>query len=150
MPRLTKIRARAAALHAVQSYAKKQGDRTQLVGGDAFPVDLKISGTVGKLKVEESISGNLSIGHDFAKNSNNGIAPTKVIAWLITQTPEPAKCAEQLRAFAKATKEGETLGDNITADQEAQAKQLLSLFNQVETKVSKGSVSFAVAKKAAA
>ncbi len=146
MARLAKAKARAIVMHALEKFGKKQADRSELSGGDKFDLDLVISGKIGNQKVEESCLGTLTVGHDGTKNSSNGIAPAKLVAFLLNADPKASKKrAEQLREFAENGK----LGDKITADQEAQAASLIKLFNQTESKSTKGSVSFTVAKAAA-
>lgn len=133
-------------MHALTKYCDKQADRTQLKGGDKFDVDLQISGTIGKQKVEEICRGCLTVGHNTVKATSYGIAPAKVIAFLLSVDPDKEKHIEQLRELAKTKK----LGEKITADQEAQADHVLKLFNQAgEPKTCNGSVSFSPAKAAA-
>lgn len=127
-------------------YCEKQADRSLLKGGDAFDVDLTINGTIGKQKVEEVCRGRLTVGHNTTKATSYGIAPAKVIAFLLSVDPEKEKHIEQLRELAKSKK----LGEKITSDQEAQADHVLKLFNQAgDPKVCNGSVSFSPAKAAA-
>lgn len=146
MPRLAKPRVRAIIMHALANFCKKQADRSQLKAGDAFNVDLAISGTIGNQKVEEACRGSLTVGHDTTKNSSNGIAPAKLVAFLLHADPKTAaKRAEQLRVLAANGK----IGEKITADQEAQAEGLVKLFNQSTSTTSRGSVSFSVEKAAA-
>lgn len=146
MPVLKNTKKRSIVMHALTKYCDKQADRTQLKGGDKFDVDLQISGTIGKQKVEEICRGCLTVGHDQTKNTSYGIEPAKVIAWLLSVDPQKEKHLEQLRKMA----ESKSLGDAITADQEEQACLLLKQFNQAgDPKVSKGSVSFSPARAAA-
>ena len=132
-------------MHALAKFCGKQGDRSQLEGGDRFGVNLTINGTIGNQKVEDFCNGILTVGHDSTRNASHAIAPAKLVAFLINADPKAAKKRiEQLRELADSGK----IGDKITADQEAQADGLLKLFNQTEPKTAKGSVSFTAAKAA--
>ncbi|MHC2067615.1 hypothetical protein ACYFX5_09100 [Bremerella sp. T1] len=146
MARLAKSTVRSIVMHALEKFGKSQADRSELCGGDKFDLDLVVSGKIGNQKVEEACHGTLSVGHDGTRNSSNGIAPAKLVAFLVNANPKTAKKrAEQLREFAKNGK----IGEKITADQEAQADGLIKLFNQTVSNPVKGSVSFSVAKAAA-
>lgn len=146
MPRLSTAKARAVIMHALANFCKKQADRSQLKGGDSFALNLKISGTIGNQKVEDICRGSLTVGHDTTKNSSNGIAAAKLVAFLVNANPKTAaKRVEELRELAANGK----IGEKITADQEAQAESLVKLFNQTTPTTAKGSVSFAAEKAAA-
>lgn len=140
MPVLSKVKKRSVVMHTLSKFCAKQADRSLLDGGDAFDVDLTINGTIGKQKVEEVCRGRLTVGHDTTKNASYGIAPAKVIAWLLSVDPHAAKHIEQLRQMATQ----KSLAEKVTVDQEEQACMLLKRFNQTEPKVTKGSVSFSV------
>ena len=114
-----------------------KGTREHLVAGSKTPVDLTVSGTVGKTLVGCTLSGDLTVSHDGTFQSTKSVDPIYLLAYALALMP---KTRRQVVLSELPTQFAST-GELPEVDQAAAAALLPKLSTKV-TKPKSGAVSF--------
>lgn len=120
---------------ALGAVAKKQGDRDSLVAGST-PVELTISGKIGRKTIHEQLAGKLVVGADSDQADNKKPDQVKLVATILGNFSK-AKRAAVLESLA-GVKEPLEPAAELMADAEA----LISRLTIVGRKNRRGEVKF--------
>lgn len=120
---------------ALGAIAKKQGDRDSLVAGST-PVELTISGKIGRKTIHEQLAGKLVVGADGDQTDNKKPDQLKLLATLLGNFSK-AKRAAVLESLA-GVKEPLEPAAELVADAEA----LINRLTIVGRKTKRGEVKF--------
>lgn len=132
--------ARAVAYAAVAKAADKRFDRDQLLAGAAYPVDLVLSGKVGRRQVKEAIAGILTVGEDGTRNASAAAKPEALVAAIAAalSKPERDRLFKKLRDVWRDTGALPSIDETVLGEAAALVKELRS----VTVQTVRGSVSF--------
>ncbi|GAB5404317.1 MAG: hypothetical protein Aurels2KO_25480 [Aureliella sp.] len=120
--------------------AGKRTDRDQIVEGSRTPVKLRVTGTVGRAKVDEAIDGHLARSHSQTKASTSAAKADHVVAILLAELPEK----DRYFAVKTIAEEAEATGElpPVTKEQLAEANQFLKRLRSTKQKTTSGAIVF--------
>ncbi|NOX56522.1 MAG: hypothetical protein GXP27_19180 [Planctomycetes bacterium] len=95
-----KAKVRAIALAALFYWARREQDRDSLDAGSETPVELTITGKVGRSSFAEQVKGRLQVGHDSTVASSRGPDDDHLLALVLANLSKKAvnKLTEELPA----------------------------------------------------
>lgn len=124
--------------------AKKRTKRDLITVGDDTKVDVTITGTVGRSKIEEHVTGMLTLSPD-QTTATSSIDIDAVVAVLLEHVPNKAFICKKIIETKEQTKALPV----VTAEQRTEAKQLLTRLRSSTPAVKAGAMAFAIAGEAA-
>jgi hypothetical protein len=123
--------------------AKKRTKRNLITVGEETKVDVMITGTVGRCKIEEHVTGTLKLSPD-QTTSTSTIDSDAIVAILLQHVPNKAFVMKQITETKETTKSLPV----VTTEQRAEAKQFLTRLRSSTSKTKAGAMAFAIAGEA--
>ena len=151
MPTLSRKALRSVVFAALAKHGAKERDAKQLVEGRTYPLEIEIHARSGGLALEETVAGELVVGHAQQVASSKACDADHLVAYLLEQLPATrrVRLLEGLpETFAKAGGELPPVKEEAIAG----AKRLLDRLRQRGTSNKAAAISFRphVTEKAAA
>lgn len=142
-PKATKSDPMAVLFAALEKGGKNQGDRAKLAPGST-PVNLVVSGTVGRKTIHETLTGNLVVGADSTTADNKKPDSVSLVALLLSKFSKRKRESVLLEiedTFKAAKGKPPKLADGDIS----QAAELLEALTVSGTKPKAGTVQFEAA-----
>lgn len=131
---------RAILLHALAKHVDRQIKdcelRDELEAGGAYDVDVTIAGTIGRASVNESVAGQLTVGHDSVTKKSAAPDQAQVLAIALQFMPQTR--AEEFRGLLSTG----DLPDVPMDELDAATRLLQRARRQLPDEPRRGSVSF--------
>jgi hypothetical protein len=122
--------------------SKKRTKRDLIAVGESTKVDVTITGTIGRAKIEEHVSGSLSLSPD-QTTATSTIDADAIVALLLAKVPDKAAAMQEITAAKEKTKSLPA----VTKLQRDEAKQWLARLRSSKPKVKAGAMVFALSRK---
>jgi FtsZ-binding cell division protein ZapB len=121
--------------------SKKRVKRDLITAGESTKVDVLISGTIGRSKIEERVNGSLTLSED-QTTATSTLDTDAIVALLLAKLDSKAAVMQEVTSVKESTKALPAVSD----EQREEAKQWLARLRSSKMQTKAGAMVFAIAK----